>query len=185
VPVATEETTGLAERAGAHALEVLADINGVDLSRPTPCPDWDLRRLLLHVADAAAGLAGLVTTDEPHSSDRSAEQEHPALLAQADVGHLLEVLTTGDGSDDRIRQAAYGAAIELTAHAWDVEMTRSHAARLPTSLADDVHALATTLITDDTRSPHFGPRVHTPPDSPSGDRLMGFLGRDPSWPDSP
>ncbi len=47
----------------------------------------------------------------------------------------------------------------------------------PDALADDVHALAASLISDDARLPHFGPRIDATPDAAPAERLMNFLGR--------
>ena len=68
-PALTEEVT-LPVRAAGYALEGLAEVTAADLGRPTPCGDWDLRTLLLHLADAADALSGLVATGSWSSRGR-------------------------------------------------------------------------------------------------------------------
>ena len=54
----------LFEEAAAHALEALTGVTDADLDRPTPNDGWDLRALLLHLADVADALIDLAATGE-------------------------------------------------------------------------------------------------------------------------
>lgn len=186
----TTDRVALAARAATSALDGLRDVAAVDLTLPTPCPGWDVRRLLQHVADASRMLAGLATAEEPLLThpQRSATA-NPVDLAADSIRHLRETLIRqasggpdGNGPEpERVRDAACGTAIELTAHAWDLAVARGRRGPLPDALAADVHELATGLITDRDRQPHFGPRISVPSNATAAERFVGFLGRDPYW----
>lgn len=186
----TIDRVALAERAATNALEGLRHVAAVDLTLPTPCPGWDVGHLLVHVADASHLLAGLLTSGEPRLPDpqRSGTAD-PLGLAADSIRNLREaLLRTAPGSPDgngpkpeQVRDAACGAAIELTAHAWDIGAAHGRSEAVSDALAADVHELATTLITDRDRQPHFGPHIDVPANATATERLVGFLGRDPSW----
>ncbi|SDY18127.1 TIGR03086 family protein [Geodermatophilus africanus] len=176
-------------RAAGYALESLAEVPDADLGRPTPCGDWDLRTLLLHLADTADALTGLALTGEltlptplrPDGAD-------PAAVARDRVLHLLDTLTSATADDrpdtgDRAAHApaaARGGAIELAVHGWDVATAcgspRVMAPRLATSLLQ----AAVSLVEDDARPGLFAAPVAPPPDADPEARLIAFLGRRPA-----
>lgn len=184
------ENVALAERAAIHALDVVARAADLDPTLPTPCPGWELRRLLQHVADASETLVGLATSGErrlpgPPRSDAA----DTAALAETAIRELIGTLlsaTPDDPDSDgrraaRAREAACGTAIELTGHAWDIAVVGDPRAHVPDVLAAEVHDLASTVLTDDVRRPHFRPPVDLAPPATASERLLAFLGRDPAW----
>ena len=40
----------LCQRSAAYALDALGRVTDADLDRPTRCPGWDVRQLIVHVA---------------------------------------------------------------------------------------------------------------------------------------
>ncbi|MET8252944.1 maleylpyruvate isomerase N-terminal domain-containing protein [Micromonospora sp. NPDC005197] len=45
--------------------EILAEVDAVDLDRPTPCPPWTVRELLAHVRTGAGRLADMLAAPAP------------------------------------------------------------------------------------------------------------------------
>ena len=176
-PALTTELT-LVVRAAGYALEGLAEVTAADLGRPTPCGDWDLRTLLLHLADSADGLTGLAVTGE-FALPRPPRTEHadPAAVAQDRIHRLLAVLT--GAAHPGVTAAARGGAIELALHGWDVARAVGSGRRMPPGLAALLLRTATSLIDDRTRRPAFGPPVPVPAAADPEDRLVAFLGRRP------
>jgi len=156
----------LCQASAAYALDALARVSVADLGRPTPCPGWDLRTLLLHVADAVNGLSG--------ASGSTASG--PVSAARVGIEELLEAVR-GATSDD----AAYGGAIELATHGWDIHVTLGTGLLVPEDYASAVLDLATALVSDEVRSRFFGPVVGIEPRAPAADRLIAFMGRNPDW----
>jgi uncharacterized protein (TIGR03086 family) len=189
VPPELSTETALFARAAGHALESLAEVTDADLGRPTPCGDWDLRTLLLHLADTADGLTGLALTGElVLPSPPRTDDPDPAAVARDRLLHLLGVLTSA-AADDRpgtrdhaahALAAARGGAIELAVHGWDVATACGSGRRMPPGLAAAVLETATSLVEDGARPGLFAAPVAPPPDAGPEDRLVAFLGRRPA-----
>ena len=186
-PPRTAEVT-LFVRAAGHLLESLSEVTDADLGRPTPCGSWDLRTLVLHVADSADALSGLVTTGElvlpapPRSEGPGAATLDAVAVAQHRIHRLLAALTSDAPGNDRAgwaAAAARGGAIELAVHGWDVATACGSGRRMPPGLATAVLEVATSLVDDSTRLPIFGPPVPVPARADPEDRLVAFLGRRP------
>jgi uncharacterized protein (TIGR03086 family) len=183
-PPLTAEVTLLARAAG-YLLEGLSEITEADLVRPTPCPGWDLRTLVLHVADAADAVSGLAATGElVRPGPPRSEDPHPTVDAVAVAQHrthlLLAALTSATQREAAwTAAAARGGAIELAVHGWDVATACGSARRMPDGLATALLQAATSLVDDATRQPVFGPPVPVPATAPAQDRLVAFLGRTP------
>ena len=187
LPLTAEIT--LFARAAGYALESLAEVPDADLGRPTPCGDWDLRTMLLHLADTADGLTGLALTGElalpslPRTDDAD-----PAAVARDRLLRLLDALTSAaaddrPGDQDRAAHAlaaARGGAIEVAVHGWDVATACSSGRAMPPGLATALLQAATSLVEDDARPGLFAAPVSVPPDADPEDRLVAFLGRRPA-----
>jgi uncharacterized protein (TIGR03086 family) len=176
-------------RAAGYALESLAEVPDADLGRPTPCGDWDLRTLLLHLADSADGLTGVALLGEPAPPSRPRTNDaDPAAVARDCLLRLLDVLTSAAADDPpstpdgaaHARAAARGGAIELAVHGWDVATAcgspRVMAPRLATSLLQ----AAVSSVEAGARPGLFAAPVAPPPDADPEARLVAFLGRRPA-----
>jgi uncharacterized protein (TIGR03086 family) len=187
-PPLTEEVA-LFARAAGYALECLAEVTDADLDRPTPCADWSLRTLLLHLADSADGLTGLVRTGELAlpSPPRTPGDADPAAVARDRVLRLLGVLTSaaaeepvGTAGAARAQAAARGGAVELAVHGRDVATTCGSGRAMPPGLASALLREARSLVDDGARPVLFGSPVPLLPDAGPEDRLVAFLGRRPT-----
>ncbi len=173
-------STELFGRAADHARDVMASLAPGDLLAPTPCEGWDVARVLLHLADAADGLTGLLETGElvlpepPRTADAD-----PVRLAQGRLGRL-EAALSASRDPALTERASVAGAIELTTHGWDVGVARDPEHRVPEALAADVLALASSVLTDDARGGIFAAPVETPDGASAGDHLVAFLGRSPA-----
>jgi uncharacterized protein (TIGR03086 family) len=176
-------------RAAGYALESLAEVTDADLDRPTPCADWPVRTLLLHLADAADGLSGLARTGELAlpSPPRRGDAD-PAAVARDRLLRLLDVLTSAAADDGRgttdhaalAQAAARGGAIELAVHGWDVATACGSGHVMAPRLATALLQAATSLVEDGARPGLFAAPVAPPPDAGPEDRLVAFLGRRPA-----
>jgi uncharacterized protein (TIGR03086 family) len=187
-PTRLAASVALFEQSARYALAGLSGITAADLAQPTPCAGWDLHALLLHLADSADALAGLMTggstglaTPPPPPGD--------AVAAAGDrTRQLLGALSSAREDDmlcqveDRVLWASTAArvgAIEFAAHGWDISAACRTYRPIPAGLAGRLLELAPLLITDLTRRPEFGPPSPVPAGADPSDRLVGFLGRRP------
>lgn len=181
------ESVALFDQSATYALEALSGLTDEHLTRATPCADWNLRTLLLHLADASDGLADLVTSGElGFPTPPRIDDADPAAVAHDRVRRLLDVVASAGRrhalADEQRRwatTAAHAGAVELAAHAWDIYLAVGEDRPIPTDLATELLELATSLIDDDSREPQFGPVVSVPPTATPSDRFIAFLGRRP------
>jgi uncharacterized protein (TIGR03086 family) len=184
--------TGLLERAINYAARSVADVTPPLLTRPTPCRGWNLDMLLRHASESLSALHdGTVTghialisaapDSGPAADPVQAFRDRAArlLAAQATAGGRGQALDIGDLPLPAIAME-YAGAIEIAVHGWDVSQACGQHRPIPDALAASLLAVAPLLIPQTGRHPLFSPPV-TPPDRASpGDRLIAYLGREPS-----
>lgn len=210
VPVAVPELA-LLERALAYTRGTLASASAADPALPTPCSDWDLTDLLLHLHESLsaleeAGRVGRVVVDLPAPARllsapaakptmapvvRAVRQRADRLLTAWTL-HAGDRLVSVAGSPLRAGVLAAAGALETAVHGWDVAAaTRPAGAprpELPAALATDLTAYLPLLVQPADRPTRFAGAVALP-DQPGGARgatagavLLAATGRDPDWP---
>lgn len=166
--------------ATAYVEDVALDVTDDQLGLPTPCEAWDVRAVLLHLADVATALVGLVESGEmqmPESPVR--DSPDPAAELRASLARLERSVSSSEETE-RVRTAWQAGAIELTAHGRDIAVAVDERHTVPDGLAGEVLALAASLIDDGARGDNFDSPVEVPDTATSSDRLAAFLGRQPS-----
>jgi uncharacterized protein (TIGR03086 family) len=182
VTAALASAVELLERALGYTRVVLVGIADTDLDRPTPCRDWDLRRLLAHMDDAldafteAAG--GVVHVPargwSPLRIDRL--QEKACALLGAWTGPVPGDVSVG-GADLASDLLVATAALEITVHGWDVGCATGRAGRIPEELAERLLPVAERVVQDADRGVRFAPPLAVSPEAPADQRLLAFMGR--------
>lgn len=164
-------------RALDQAGDALASIHSGDWDRPTPCGVWSVRQLAAHLAAAPEHFLQQARGEEV---DWSA----PAAVADGEwAGHFR---THGDDlihhwhaqPDERAGFADWHSA-ELGVHTWDLLTALGRSMPLDDEVAERGLAFIQQRLTDDNRSPAFGPPVEVTEDAPPYARLVAFAGRDP------
>lgn len=168
-------------------------------SNPSPCSEWTARDVVQHIidmhgvmlrpVDRALSAAPAVDQD-PLAAFRAARADVEALLADDDL--LGVELESPVGRRNVAQYVDEVASDDLPIHGWDL----AKATGLDTTIhPEDVRRLwdSTTALGEEMlhklRVPEafgpgvfvFGPEVPVPQDAPLQDRLLGMLGRDPSW----
>ena len=182
----------LLESAAGYALAATATVTPQLLSRPTPCPAWDLAMMLDHIADSADVLheaisAGRTSIREvPRGSDPVPRLRGMliALLASiAAAGPADRLVAIGDRELTASMVAVTGAT-EITVHGWDIAVTCRRTRPVPPGLAAVLLATAPLLVPAGTRQGLFADPVPLRGPACPGDELVAFLGRRPFRGDS-
>jgi uncharacterized protein (TIGR03086 family) len=173
----------LLDRALAYTRVTLNEVTDADLSRRTPCVQWNLGQLLAHMEDAldafAEGAGGEVDLDDRIPAlvrVQSLQQKACALLAAWSHDTPARVRIGEHTLDTPV--VALAAALEVTVHGWDVGRAIGSDRPIPEPLAQGLLPVAAALVAEAERGPEFGPPRPVPAGAPDDVRLLGFLGRD-------
>ena len=179
-----------------NAAVIVSAIDGAHLGHPTPCPRYDVARLIDHLVEAACRAAALGRGQTPPSGDESA----PVELADAPGQLRRAAKEAAEGwADDAALASRFtmpwgeeysGATLvdmylaELTAHTWDLARATGQLDRLDPSLALPALDGAQAMIKPQYRNmvepgAPFGSEVTPPPGADDWERLAAFMGRDP------
>src|ERR1700744_1085360 len=175
-----------AEDSLAVLQHVLHTIARDDMSRQTPCAEYDVTQLTGHLAQSITGLGGMVGADLPErdQSDSVERQIVAAARPALDAWHrhgLDGTVPFGGGGEMPARGACAILSLEFLVHAWDYAGAVGHRVNAPASLAEYVLGLAHTVIRPEFRgTAGFDDPVRVPDDAAALDQLIAFTGRDPA-----
>ena len=184
-------STGLLAGAISYMLRVCAPIGAAEMTLPTPCPDWDLGRLLGHLCESMTDLETALRTGRldlggpvSHAGgdpvDTLRERAARLLCAGYCYGGPERFVAVG-GLPVPAGLVACTGAVEIAVHGWDVSAARAcagvPAAPIPDGLATPMLRLGPLLVAG--REGLFAGPVEVPAQASPGDRLVGYLGRNP------
>lgn len=169
------------EQAATYALETLGRVSTDAIDRPTPCHEWSVRDVVLHLADVADAVIDLIHTGElALPAPRASDTADAVAVAQERI-HALREVTAGAASDvaraELLLDALRAAANELAAHGWDIATALDMARPIPDATATALLALAEGKLTDTDRGDKFAAVVPVSAAASPSDRLAAYLGR--------
>jgi uncharacterized protein (TIGR03086 family) len=161
------------------------------LSRPTPCPGWDLARLLDHLSDSLGVLRAALTGGDaapcyhglgPDPVARLSDQAAGLRAAYAAAGQARRQVAIGN-RELSARLVAVTGTLEIAVHGWDIWVACGARRPVPPGLAALLLPIAPLLITPDSRPGLFADPVELLGPACPGDQLVAFLGRQPHQPE--
>lgn len=171
----------LFDQATTYALDTLAQVFPDDLDRPTPCEGWDVRTVVLHLADVGDAVINFTVTGElALPTPRSADTPAPVAVAEERIRALQDTFATLSANQDQAEMLAGAAQLganELAAHGWDVATALGLDRPIPDGTATGLLALTESRLDDATRGTSFAPAVPVSPDASPSDRFVAYLGR--------
>jgi uncharacterized protein (TIGR03086 family) len=179
-----------------NAAVIVSGILADQLGLPTPCPKYDVARLIDHLVEAAYRAAALGRGQAPPPGD---ESPHVELSEAPGRLRMAAQQAAAAWSDDATLSSRHtmpwgeeytGASLvdmythELATHAWDLAKATGQIDKLDPSLALPALEGARVMIQPQYRDMvepgvPFGAEVHPPPGADDWQRLAAFSGRDP------
>lgn len=184
----------------ATTADIVAGIRPDQLGLPTPCAGWTVGDLVRHMVGnnhgfAAAALGappdqavwdGVAVTDPVAEYPASVERVTGAF---ASAGSLTGTFAVPGFGNVPAARAVGMHFIDYLVHGWDVAVSVGSDPRLDGRDCAVVLAIGASWPRDSPAiwgpGAAFGHRVEVAPDAPVADRMLGFLGRSPAWPNRP
>jgi uncharacterized protein (TIGR03086 family) len=165
--------------------QVLHTVAGDDMSRQTPCTQFNVAQLTEHLLNSITAIGGMAGAEIPET-DESASAEgrvvsaaRPALDAWHRRG--LEGSVPFGNGEMPAKGACGILSLEFLVHAWDYARAVGHDVDAPEPLAEYVLGLARAAIQPELRSrAGFDDPVAVAEDAGALDRLVAFTGRNPA-----
>jgi uncharacterized protein (TIGR03086 family) len=186
----------LDRRALQAAGQVIAQVTAADLDRPTPCTSWNLAELLRHLVSENRGFAANATGTPADRSiwDSGDLGTDPHRAYRDSAAAVTAAFAAPDAYDRQVEVREFGTFpgrvvigmhfVDFLVHGWDVATSIAAPYRPDHELAAAALAIASQWPdTPNSRGPGaaFTTRVPVPADAPDFERLLGLLGRSPSW----
>ncbi|OBI13525.1 TIGR03086 family protein [Mycobacterium sp. E2327] len=183
----TDELRVLAE-ATRYLLGNLLLVREADLSAPTPCTDWDLRRLLGHVRSSLTDVADVLTARDPASGRAAADGDptDPVAALRVAIVDLLLVSnsapTTGRsceiyGRSLPAKTVVHVGAIEMVLHAWDIAQACRTDRPIPSDVASALLCVSPPLAEAGLAGGVFAAPLTSPAAATPSDQLLALFGR--------
>lgn len=196
---ATALTGGVAllERAMGYTLGGLQLVTPGAMSDPTPCREWDLRALLLHMNDSlltlheaiAVGHVGLDRAQDhgDPTDDYGDPGVDPVLSLRNRACRMIGAWANAHGpgeisiADRALTSGSVAAigALEVAVHGWDVSRACGQSRPIPPALAEELLDLCLLLVSHADRPARFSMPLDVPLSRSPSDRLVAYLGRSP------
>ncbi|WP_197283731.1 TIGR03086 family metal-binding protein [Mycobacterium sp. Marseille-P9652] len=164
---------------------VVHPIAADDLTKRTPCSEYDVNALTGHLLKSISGLGGMVGADIPERDETDSVERQivaaarPALDAWHRRGLDGTVLF---GKGEMPAKTACGIfSVEFLVHAWDYAAAVGHELNAPEPLSEYVLGLARQVIRPEIRAAAgFDDPVDVPDDAGALEQLVAFTGRNPA-----
>lgn len=166
--------------------ELVAGIRPEQWSAPTPCRDWDVRRLVEHLIGMNLVFTAMLSNQPPPQRGGDVLGDDPTVAYQESASALLAAFAQ-PAVLDTVFQGPLGSATgaerlqirlyDLLAHVWDLGQATGQPVQVPDDLADQALAFVRRQLPAQARGDRFGPAQAVSGDAPAIDRLVAFLGR--------
>jgi len=183
------DTLDALERSFASTRAVVAQVRPEDLTRPTPCSEWDVQALLAHMLGSIDAFRAHAARSSAEPAAREVSDDvltvyddatSAARAAWREPGALDGEVTLSVGISIPAEVAAGISTADCLVHGWDLQRALGGDLELDAELAEQVLGISSAVVTPDFRGPAtFGPEVTVGTDASPTARLVAFLGRQP------
>ena len=181
-------------RAVEDARAVVAAVRPEDLTRPTPCPDWDARALIAHMAGVCQAFTAVLrggTMDATVARGAATYEGDDPIAAYEWAADEIMREWEAPGALEKSLQLPFGPTPAATAikiftadqliHAWDLARAIGRPHEIDEALASQTLEMMQGLLRPEMRGPSggFAEIQAVPDDAPIQARMLAFSGRRP------
>lgn len=164
--------------------QVLHTVAADDMSRQTPCTQFNVTQLTGHLLNSIAAIGGMAGAEIPETDESDSAERRVVSAARPALDAWHRRGLEGNVPFGKGEMPAKGAcgilSLEFLVHAWDYARAVEHDVNAPESLAEYVLGLARKTIQPELRSrAGFDAPVDVAEDARALDRLVAFTGRNP------
>jgi len=159
-----------------QAAGMLDRVDAGDVTRPTPCSDWDVGSLVDHLVASPGNFATMVRGERP---DWSAPTPHlDAGWPEAFRSSSADLLAAWDAVQGDPPTVPSWQCAELAVHTWDLGIALDAPLDgLDPAPAEEGLAFMTANLKPEMREGAFGPEQPAPAGASAYDRIAAFAGR--------
>jgi uncharacterized protein (TIGR03086 family) len=180
----------LLQRAVDNAAEVIGNVQPADLSKPTPCREWDVRMLLNHIIGSTYLFAGVIN-ERPIDTRGPVPDlvgDNPVASYAAGAKAMMAAWRTPGTLERRLKlpfaELPGAVAIQIITsdqivHTWDLLQALGRGRSLDSELAGAALQIAERMYPVEGRRPGLPIEAAIPVvgDAPIQDRLAAHMGR--------
>jgi uncharacterized protein (TIGR03086 family) len=164
---------------------VLHTIPNDDMSRQTPCAEFDVAQLTEHLVNSVSAIGGMVGAELPERDQSDSPERQVVSVARPALDawhrHGLDGTVPFRQGEMPAKGACAIFSIEFLVHAWDYARAVGHDVEAPEPLAEYVLGLARKIIRPELRGgAGFDDPVDVSEDAGALDQLIAFTGRNPA-----
>jgi uncharacterized protein (TIGR03086 family) len=169
--------------------KLTANIRPDQMSRPTPCSDWDVRALLNHFVGGAGMFAAAFRGEQIDTSAEPGDLvgDDPSGAFQSAIAEF-NAAVDAPGAMDRVLDLPFGQIpapqvleilkFDLTVHCWDLATATGQTYDPPSDVVDHARAVAEQMLTPEMRGGGaFGTEAPAPASAAPIEQLAAFTGR--------
>ena len=165
--------------------QVLHTIAADDMTRQTPCTEFNVAQLTQHLLNSITVIGGAVDAELPPRDETDSVERQIVAAARPAVDawhrHGLGGMVMVGPNEAPAAVIAGVLSIEFLVHAWDYAMATGRDVDAKDSLAEYVLGLAREIITPEGRTnAGFNQPVDVPADASALEQLVAFTGRNPA-----
>ena len=160
---------------GLDQLEtLLRSVREDDHGHPTPCSDWTVADLVDHVVQSPTRLAAMVRGEQVDWAAPTPHADEPVAAYQENAQALRDALAEHPDA----QPGPDWHCAEIAVHTWDLATALGRSTdTFDPEVAERGRAFMLASLTDDNRSPAFGPEMQAPEGADAYTRIAAFAGR--------
>ena len=187
-PRTRQDPAMLYERAVAGTRKVLANVQPDQWGNATPCSEWNVRQVVNHIVGAANRIATLLQGQAFERQEDYVGNDPLAAFDEA-TRAAIDVAKQPGALDQSVTLRTETPAelfvsnqfLDMLVHGWDIAASTGYDRTIDPELAEECWAYTQLMLDRFRGGTAFAQPHEVKPESSIQDKLLGALGRDPSF----